>query len=131
MDSQLTTFAVDDAVIVNWLIGLAVTGLPILGTTIWAIWRSVVSLLRPPCKIIYDKVLGGIDEHRSLVVAMEANVPVVAKTMATMSETMGKLAETQANQSNAIERLDARHSEHSVKLDAILTTLKGATHAGS
>ena len=115
-------FVIDDAW-TNWIIGTLAVVIPGLLVTIRRLWIQLIGFVKPMIETLYEKFKGGIDEHRALVQTMENNVPVVAETLKTMSATQGKMAETLDGQSKAIERLDVRHGEHSVKLDTILKTL--------
>jgi hypothetical protein len=114
---------IDDATF-NWIMGSLVVAVPAFGAAIWRLWSQFIAFIKPMIVTIYDKIIGGIDEHRSLVVAMEKNVPVVSSTMAKISETMGQLAESQETQNKVVEVIGKRQVEHGEQIQTIIQHLR-------
>ena len=121
--SELLAVTIDDATF-NWIIGALAVIVPAVGAAIWRLWSQFIAFVRPMIMTIYDKIVGGIDEHRSLVVAMEKNVPVVSSTMAKMSDTMDKLTESQELQNKVVEVIGKRQVEHGEKIETIIQHLR-------
>lgn len=109
MMSPVLAYVIDDALL-NWIIGGIVAAVPVVGTTIWALWRKLTNFMKPLVIKLFTKAYATIDKHYDVAETLQTNVPILISSI--------------TGQESLLQESIKRHGETSEKLDTIIEKIE-------